>query len=169
MRIEIHAALWVAAGVAMGLAIWHGATRAAYLSSWEDEVRAAQPQVPRLEIAGLGNQGRETVPPVVTVAPKNGRTLFTINDAARPAPVPMQAVEQPVPKPTPVLRGIVSEGARVRAVFESSTTAPDYVVVGVGDEVGGYRVLAIDPDSLAVENGDGARQTLKLRGAGELP
>ncbi|AKJ29730.1 hypothetical protein [Caldimonas brevitalea] len=122
--------------------------------------------------------GRET-PPAADAAPTprlaaqplstdawSASPLFT---ASRKPPAPVAAPTEPVSlPPSPRLVGIVTDGARGRRALLESPDATTRQLLAVGQESGGWRVIAIDRRSIRLTPSDagsaetGAETTLRL-------
>lgn len=64
------------------------------------------------------------------------------------------------------LRGIIRSSSSYRAVFAGPGDQPDYTVVGAGDVIGSFDVVAISADRVVLRSAGGERE-LTLRGTGE--
>ncbi len=65
----------------------------------------------------------------------------------------------------PILKGIISSGKELRAVFASSSDA--YLVVGPGEHVAEFTIVSIAGDQVLAHDDLGVSQVFALRGAGE--
>lgn len=87
--------------------------------------------------------------------------------------VTVPIVVQPQNESTPIvpaLKGVIQRGGVSFAVMMLDPNAAGYVVAGVGDTVGDYRLTAVTDDSVTMtKTSDGSSDTLTLQGAGELP
>ena len=122
------------------------------------------PPPPRRAAAAPRPAPRETPAPG---AP--GRTVFEFLEpvaaprATPPKPPPTPSVEasiapEPVPPPAVRLVGLVHRGGALRAALSVRGTV---VILGLGEESEGYRVLSIDEDTgVRLAGPDGAEQVL---------
>lgn len=96
--------------------------------------------------------------------PQDGRLLFEA------AEVPQQEVSAALVEiSAPLLRGVISDGITLRAVFASSADTTGTFTAKVSDLVAGYRVEAVEAGQVTLVGPDGRTEILKLRGSGELP
>lgn len=160
MRIEGHALLWGIAAVSVVAAlllprihpvIGHqtlpqsgDAANIGYVASEEDSASAFPRTLPALPTGG-----RSLFPPTLQIA-----------NVAEPN-LPNQ--------PTPILKGLISDGEVVRAVFATSSDVSAVVTAGVADAVADFLVSAIEADNVTLTAPDGATIVLTLRGPGEMP
>jgi hypothetical protein len=122
------------------------------------------PRPPRRAAAEARPVPRETAVPE---APGRNVFEFVETDAPRvtapPRPAPTPSVEAPAP-PEPLappavrLVGLVHRGGALRAALSVRGTV---VILGLGEEAEGYRVLSIDEDAgVRLAGPDGAEQML---------
>lgn len=157
LRLEGIAILWVVAMACVAANFWPRAADA-------DRAVSSDP----VETASVGYVAAAAKPDsrfprVLPEPPATGRNLFEV--------VEVVESQQPVPPtaPMPLLRGVISDGQTIRAVFATAPDGSGTVTAALSDSVGDYRVDAITPDDVTLAGPDGKTITLKLRGSGELP
>jgi hypothetical protein len=159
LRLEVHLFLWVTAAAFVALAIFGSSAIAPPILFDQDAVPAvatntAAPPAMALSIALLPNQ--------FTTIDHSSRSLF-------PAPEPLPDLPDVVvadqASVMPVLKGIVSSEAELRAVFALDSDA--YLVLGVGDQVADFTIVSISTNEVLARDTAGRDQIFPLRGAGE--
>jgi len=134
----------VAALVALGLAAGLVALQGTPEAISGRAVRVATPPPPPAAPAAAASVS-------APARPRPSRNLFEYVEATppalEPAPLPLPEVveldERPPPRLPVRLVGIVVQGGRLRAALAH---AGDVLVLGPGDELSGYVVLAVDAD-----------------------
>jgi hypothetical protein len=160
LRLELHLFLWVTAAAFVALAIFRSSADAPPILFDQDAVPAvatktAAPPASALAIALLPDQ--------FASLDHNSRPIFAV-PAEPPRDLPNDVVADH-PSVLPVLKGIVSSEAELRAVFASP---PDvYLVLGVGDRVADFTIVSISANEVLARDSAGQDRVLPLRGPGE--
>lgn len=155
LRLEGLAILWVVASACVAVDFLPHATGRPVAT---DPVETA-----RLGYVAPAGGTTSRFPRVLPDPPAAGRNLFEVAEAVESRPPALPAA------PLPLLRGVISDGQSVRAVFATGSDGTGTVTAAVSDAVGDYRVDAITPDDVSLAGPDGKTITLKLRGSGEQP
>jgi hypothetical protein len=157
MRFELVLILWVMALGAVGWAISGGSQNA-------DSVLSSSRDGAANEAAFVQGQASATqtsiTPRDLGGTPVEPRLIFAVQ-ALPPNEQPVTDTAQDFS-----LRGIVRSTSGYRAVFAGPGDQPDYTVVGAGDAIGLFDVVAISADRVVLRSAGGER-ALTLRGRGE--
>jgi hypothetical protein len=168
MRFELSLILWVIAALSVGWGVSGGSFSGNFVASVEQEKELspadlrgevsaqAAPALPSIQAETLADIEIETRPLFAVAAP----VVF----------VPEAAPLEQAAEPELSLRGIVRSDLGWRAVFGGTDADANYVVIGLGETIGGIEVLAIGPGEVTVRTlGDKTERTLLLRASGETP
>jgi hypothetical protein len=164
LRLEVVLFLWVTAIVASGAVIFRSNEPVSELASISLDSES-------LTSASLETNSALDGPAAVMIlerlAPEPDKTSRTLFPVVPPQQQQDVIVVAEAPRVMPILKGIVSSGAELRAIFTLGTDALDYVPAGVGSVVAGYRIREILQDRVIATDELGAEVAFSLRGSGE--
>lgn len=159
LRLELHLFLWVTAVAFVSLAIFRSGAATPPILFDQDTVptvamETVTPQASALTIALSPDQ--------ISTIDHSSRSLFPTAEPPPDLPDVVVAEEASV---MPVLKGIVSSEAELRAVFASASDV--YLVLGVGDQVADFTIVSISTNEVLARDTAGRDQVFPLRGTGE--
>jgi hypothetical protein len=162
-RLELQLFLWVTAFGLVAFGLLHGSSSVSPVLFDEVEgdsastVSVAYDRMPIALALATDSSANDSF------LESNSRPIFVV-----PAPVPalpdgdLAATQT---RALPILKGIVSSGKELRAVFASSPDA--YVVVAPGEQISEYTVTSISTEQVLARDPLGVSHTFALRGTGE--
>jgi hypothetical protein len=164
LRLEGHAILWAIALLSLAVVFARGGAETLVEGPGVEWDAGPDTLVAAGAVAYAGDGGNPAYPRSLPELTSVGRPLFAV--APGPQVQPMPAAAQAT---APLLKGIVSEGGRPRAVFGTGGDAASYMTAGVGELAAGYRIERIEADAVIASSPGGETVVFRLRGAGELP
>jgi hypothetical protein len=166
LRLELQLFLWVTALLCLGAAIFHSNGRDQQLALIASDSEILPHHLLNRNGALDSREADGTVERPTPEPDSSSRTLFSVVPLPHQQP-PESVVVAEAPRVLPILKGIVSSGAALRAIFILGPDARDYLTVGAGVDIGGYRILRILPDRVLARDEANEDVSFTLRGDGE--
>ncbi|MBI4924139.1 MAG: hypothetical protein HY834_20580 [Devosia nanyangense] len=165
LRIEGHAILWVTALLSLGFTTFHGNFTSFQEATDRNESQSQQSTQSSLGSAAQTENDRAIVERSLPEIDRQARTLFYIEAVSmEPSPAPLAVVPDAARL---ILKGIVSSGGELRAVFAIAQSGEGYVTAGAGDVVAGFQITSVSRDRVVASSPNGEATVFELRGTGE--